>query len=253
MFVKLTAQRLLRWPGKSPKLNRVELLADCEAVLQRMLGANSPQTADKVVVNEDTLSSPRMPFDLPGGGLPITPVMAPVQTTESPALDDPEAPPIEKKEPALLPRPEARPLPPNGFDPETPRRIRSSEMSSVAPASAIDHAALKQMTTPSLMRHLHDVPALAQAAERELRRRGLNDVTLKLARALHDPDPQVRRALVEAIPTISDIDQAAWLWQLAEDEDANVRQAALNILSTSNNPQTQQRAAALQNKDSLRR
>ena len=57
----------------------------------------------------------------------------------------------------------------------------------------------------------------------------------------HDPDPQVRRRLVDSITSLDDISWASWLWELANDDDQGVRRAALDVLATSSNPETRRR------------
>jgi hypothetical protein len=247
MFLKHMASRLLAWPLAASDAEQAAFLQHCTTILQRALpeSPTAPQLAAAELPAQETLqpSLPLPPHDLPGGGVPVTPADGPpAAPVADESLPDPELP--NSTEPALLPRPAARPLPPERFEPDAPRRIRTFEPSSVTPTSTLDTAALRSLETRSLMRHLHGTPAVAQAAEEELRRRGLDDQALRLARSLDDPDPQVRRSLAEAIPQIERIDHAAWLWQLAEDADAGVRGAALSILATSSNPLTRQRATA---------
>jgi len=242
IFVKLTALTLLRWPLESSQIDRVQFLADCSTILQNNLSApiaeEEPSSATSAALDDAPPMSPDV-IDLPGGDLPIEPVTE--QDDEHPAGDE--------DAPALLPRGKENALPPPRFQPEGPRRIRSSEISPSDQTSAIDPAALQSLSTRSLMRHLHGAPQVTQAAEAELRRRGFDDTTLPLAQALDDPDPRIRQQLTESLPKLDRVDHATWLWELADDDDANVRRTALNILATSNNPQTRQRVAHMRDNE----
>lgn len=239
VFVKLTALKLLRWNMTSETVDQVAFLACCSEVLEETINArvpegesiDSPDAADETnnwAVPEAFASSADLPFE---------------PAHESSAAVKEVAPLVD--EPQLLPRGEEHAIPPTRFQPNAPRRIRSSEK--IAPQgheqSAIDEKAVRSLSTRSLMRHLHGLSEIAAAADVELRRRGFGDASLVVARAVDDPNPQVRLRLVESISALEGIDPAPWLWELAEDHDERVRKAALAVLATSNNPQTRQKVA----------
>ena len=83
------------------------------------------------------------------------------------------------------------------------------------------------------------VAADEQAANRAasaLEERGISEQHLELAKRLAYPDPQVRKSLVDALPRTPGLNARPWLMWLARDEDADVRLAAMNMLSTSQDP-----------------
>jgi hypothetical protein len=84
---------------------------------------------------------------------------------------------------------------------------------------------------------LHDpLPDTVAAAAAELHDRGLSGQHLELARDLTDPDPAVRRRLVDRLPDIPGLVARPWLLWLSHDDDADVRLAALTFLATSTDP-----------------
>jgi hypothetical protein len=93
------------------------------------------------------------------------------------------------------------------------------------------------MDTVDLMRGLQAVesPAVAEARA-ELIRRGFSEVHLELARRLFDPDPEVRKQLIRMLPELHSIDAMPWLLRLTQDEDGEVRLAALTLLATTGDP-----------------
>jgi hypothetical protein len=68
---------------------------------------------------------------------------------------------------------------------------------------------------------------VADAARDALTRRGFSPVQLELAGQLIDPDPNVRKNLVEILPGLQSVAPEPWLWQLSQDPDAAVRRAAV--------------------------
>jgi hypothetical protein len=93
------------------------------------------------------------------------------------------------------------------------------------------------MDVVDVMRGLQSVESSSAAEARaELIRRGFSEVHLELARRLFDPDPAVRKELVRTLPDLHSIDAMPWLLRLTQDEDAEVRQAALTLLATTGDP-----------------
>lgn len=78
--------------------------------------------------------------------------------------------------------------------------------------------------------------ARAEAAEAELIGRGFNETQLDLARKLFDPDPTVRKRLVQELPGLQGVDTVPWLMELCRDAEAEVRLAAITLLATSSDP-----------------
>ena len=54
-----------------------------------------------------------------------------------------------------------------------------------------------------------------------------------IARSLTHPNPGIRRAMVEVLTQLPDINPQPWLLQLARDPDAEVRRTAITILASS--------------------
>jgi hypothetical protein len=248
VFVKLTALKLIRWKGQSDMTDQVKVLSDCSTILERTMNASITEPDTPVTFFEGDPSNP----PTPDTAMPPAVVDLPVQPV---SIEPKRVQSVEDDAPELLPRGDEEPLPPSRLQPEAPRRIRTME---VAPTeaqqtSAVDQEALETLSTRALMRHLQGVASVATAAEIELRRRGFDDQSMIAARAIDDPDPQVRLRLVESISSMAGIDAASWLWELADDDDERVRRAALSVLSTSSNPETRRRVAQRQGRDRMRR
>lgn len=102
----------------------------------------------------------------------------------------------------------------------------------------------EQMELMEIVRTLRD-RQLATEAEAELRRRKLNAVSLRVARAAADPSAENRLKLVHMIPELVGVDSIGWLMLLAKDESPRVRFAAVQLLSTTNDPRVLQRLQEL--------
>jgi HEAT repeat protein len=74
------------------------------------------------------------------------------------------------------------------------------------------------------------------AAEAELIRRGFTKMQLDLARRLFDPNPEVRKRLVQELPGLQGVDAVPWLMELCRDAETEVRLAAIAFLATSSDP-----------------
>jgi hypothetical protein len=116
--------------------------------------------------------------------------------------------------------------------------------------STEDEAELKELETPALIRRLaSDDDAEVRRVERELTRRGMSALHLRLAHRLTNPDPRARRELVDLLPKLTGIDARPWLLWLSEDPSAEVRLAALTLLATSNDPALRDRLARQASRD----
>jgi hypothetical protein len=110
----------------------------------------------------------------------------------------------------------------------------ASRRASEAEQTASDLTRLPVIRVMSL---LHDpLPDTVAAAAAELDDRGLSGQHLELARDLTDPDPAVRRRLVDRLPDTPGLVARPWLLWLSHDDDADVRLAALTFLATSSDP-----------------
>lgn len=225
-FVKLMALKLLRCSDDITQARRAQFLTACSTILERNLDGAAEQNA---ALLQPTPAREPFVFD-PG----LTAQEAiPYEPYSLPADDAGE---VGDQATAV----ESTPQPPARLEAHQPRRIDLPDA-----AAQVDDTAIRALPTRSLIRRLHDVPAIVAIAEEELRQRNFSDRTLAVARRLDDADPKVRQQLAEALPGLSGINAGPWLWELAEDDDENVRRAARNILATSRNPQTRARLSRL--------
>jgi hypothetical protein len=79
-----------------------------------------------------------------------------------------------------------------------------------------------------------DNEAEVAAAKAEAAERSISERQLKLARGAVDPDPAVRKEVVEALAVIDEIDTREWLLWLSHDRDPLVRSTSLSLMATSN-------------------
>ena len=195
---------------------------------------------------------------LPGGGLPIKPAEPSIDRiaarTGGPGSSlgvEPRRLSNNALEHALV----DRPGPPSGASdsPTANRPFRLSSQSGSSTKSLTELAASDSVVRAELLRdddrgssawgrlELREVmrmlnasrPALATAAEEELRRRGISGPLVDLARLAGDADPAVRRAFVESLPKLMGVDAGPWLFELSYDDDPRVRSAAITLMATS--------------------
>ncbi len=108
-----------------------------------------------------------------------------------------------------------------------------AEPADASPGGAAASSASADVSTIELMRRLHAADRWeAATAETALKRRGFDQQSIGLARALYDPDPAVRRELAQRLPEIEGVHPTAWLLRLAEDDDPGVRLTAMTLLAT---------------------
>ena len=88
-------------------------------------------------------------------------------------------------------------------------------------------------TTRSVIAWLRSVqPQLRDAADQELRRRGMDESELALAARLADPDVRIRVGLLNELSRGTEHDPRRWLLWLAEDAEPEVRRRAISVLGT---------------------
>ena len=250
------AQRMALWPRDDDTGDLSQVLLRCESILRSSpvlteveskpaasqvasSKANSQRSNAEALI-DDRLQSPLTYVPPPSDDdqLAALPLMSPGATSsESPPPTNPEpTPALQAAEPKRLVAPQAQPLP-------TRQLELTSSKPQPAQSQAIDDGEfLRQQSDLDVMRSLHDLSVnLSAAAEAELRRRGYRTVDLPICRALVHPDPDVRRKLAEALPTMHNIDARPWLLQLSQDDHADVRRAAEGILRTSRDPALESR------------
>ncbi len=239
VFVKVSVLQMLRRTMRSGQIDSALFLDHCNLVLERTGDAHVSQREPRVTKR---VSMPR-PEETAPFSEPLVAEPAPAGPIVSESISSLPELPLEQ-EPELLPRGPERILPPLHLMPHEPREAVAHEVLE-AEAEGLHLAALRALPTRSLIRHLQGVEAVSAIAERELLRRGFTEQTLQFARALDHPDREIRLKLVEALPSLNGVEAATWLWELAKDHDETVREAARNILATSNNPLTRRRVQQL--------
>jgi hypothetical protein len=111
---------------------------------------------------------------------------------------------------------------------------------------------LKSVDSRALLQRWLSADKSAQTPlESELTRRGLGKPNVEIVRVLFSDRVEDRIRLVQEIMTAPGIKTSAWLQLFTEDEDADVRLAAITLMSTSNNPALMEQAfqATLHDRD----
>ena len=88
-------------------------------------------------------------------------------------------------------------------------------------------------------------PHLQAAAVRELRSRGFTDGDMEMAQRLISTDSRVRLAMIDELPSRTDVDPRQWLLWLAADAERDVRLEAISVLGTMNDPAVAQKLRLL--------
>lgn len=116
-------------------------------------------------------------------------------------------------------------------------RVGSLSHVDAEPAKSQLSSSLAAEEVDSLMRELNaENESRAEAVEAELLRRGFSALQIDLAQRLFDPDPAVRKKLVDDLPNLQGVEASPWLLRLCRDSDAGVRLAAITFLATSSDP-----------------
>ena len=251
--------RIIHWPLDKTAVSTVHVLADCEVVLQNDPGPESlldvapppdifsqmtPVSALPVGTPQPS-SNPFPKWDVPPmiGESAIEPYSSPDRPgreatnrvdppndkSDATQLVEDATPPGEIYAPLAIP---LRLAPKLTGDDVAASPIRSNRPAAIADRPNYDPEKLDDV---ELMRHLHD-DARSIQAEEQLRARGFDNIRIEIARRLTHDDPQVRRELADALPSLAGVDSRAWLEELAADRDPSVRRVAISILGTSGDP-----------------
>ncbi|HTU24529.1 MAG TPA: HEAT repeat domain-containing protein [Pirellulales bacterium] len=243
-----------------------EIVAACDQVLrasavqrrQRLLArrpGSNDGNAGRGSAEFEANRAPRL-ASLPGGGLlpddidtPPTPVETVVEKDEAP-LDDRRE--MASNEPARLAEPTAEQMNPTA---ETDAKLEA------AAATLHHHATPTGEETEedasdeaaAVLRWMFALratdPAHRQRAEEELRGLGFEALQLELAMQLTDPNPTVRRELVESLPAMPGVDAKAWLVWLSRDANPDVRLAAMSVMATTGDPNIWRRIEQMARRD----
>lgn len=265
------AARILQWPLDQETVARNRVVAACEKTLRLGLNERSgtvlpPSTAladssesVEQASRQDRQAALSSLGKVPAGGLPIEIAPFPERDADPAAL--PKAANRGEPDRLTVPAPYGlvnrlprawRPPPDSDGTEAEPDAGGSSVANGPIRLSPIKPLTLTKIDPPKkedatqaerrledaeLMRQLHAADAdVAHKAEFELRRRGLSPALLQVAKALFSPDPEVRRQLAQALPTMRGVDAAPWLLQLARDEEPEVRRTAITLLATTGDP-----------------
>ena len=266
------ATRILLWTLDGEAVDRQQVISACDKVLRTtVIGRESPpERVDAGATPPVGPTAEPMPSGaaiselarLPGGGLPIdsfSPGTRPEEDTEATeTFNLASKPPQRLARPAharpirLLPQPESLLVVPRHLQPmpevpsaSRPTRVRSLSFghrddgpANVPPLPSNDLSDdMTQLEVTNVMQRLHaSARPIATRAEAELVRRGFSPLQIALARRLFDPDPQVRKELVRALPSLGGVDASAWLICLSRDVDPDVRMAAIALMATVADP-----------------
>ncbi len=261
--------RILTWLPVRRNVDRAQMIASCEKVLRttlseplqpsaRVVAALPVESgaADRRPLEVDTSMGPESALanlsSLPGGGLrPELAVEDDVRQAVNVARKRPGSffrlPPIEAPKP--LRRPDRLSAKSEVETAKRPTRdtgsaaARTPTTAQLAPADrgdalpALPSGDLSDLETEHVMRWLRSKDRRRVArAEAELSRRGFRSVHFELARQLFHPDPQVRKDLIRALPSLMSIDAVPWMLWLSRDPDAEVRLAAITLMATTGDP-----------------
>ncbi len=253
------AMKLLNWPIDNTVVDSTQLISDCESIFRAKPSAERPAIRvamlpanDPTPVREANAPEMLSPLDpsvmLPGGDLPhdptpivaLPPRLAPPSSVEQHAqeprrLDVPIDLDTSPSGPPVTLRP--------GLSNKLPRPLPNSEIQQQSfsapldPTSSDGGVSLSQQSDVQLMRQIHDEQeTVSHAVLSELSQRGFNANQLQVARQVFHPDPAARLRAAEALPGLIQVAPLPWLKQLALDDHRQVRETAIAILSTAQDP-----------------
>ncbi|MFO7903736.1 MAG: hypothetical protein ACQESR_09225 [Planctomycetota bacterium] len=271
------ALRILHWPVRSQAVSKADLIADCERLLRKASSrepsqmedpaASEPPSGATVPASHAVSSTqasagivdPLADARLPGGGLPIeeTDIPDPVSplakgsNSGSSAGDIPRRfTPRERWEPDQLPDSDPREASDSvdrDLHPWPSNRQGPPELNHVpSPSKDRLKQRLERLSDLDLIHRLTgSSQAEVAAVERELRRRGFEELELNMARRVADPDPRKRRELCENLSRIPTA-PGPWLFWLSYDPDPAVRRLAVTLMATSQDPRLHRRLREMQ-------
>jgi hypothetical protein len=222
---------------------------------------------DTHVASNEAGPQPEVDLDasaIPGGNLPIDEVEFPPPPSALTTIAEPGS--VGQLEPTLLPTPQLHGTLSRGHlsdEPATadtqpadspPAETESTGLSPIRPLSneapTPADADLDSLPDLALFSYLdgRDTQRTTRA-EDLLKRRGYGTSDLTLARTLVGPDVAARRRLVD---TVAQLPHAAgrWLVWLSRDRDASVREAAVSLMVTAQDPRVQRRLLEMETEES---
>lgn len=271
------AARLLRWPTPANGPRDPALLAHCEELLRAgmaelarnessatdaSLAASAPQTQDAARV----LSAADHPAGVValafasglGEELPVEEVDSasrlPISEEDQVVPGDPERaiawPDLQHAPAASSTLRESKdatgPLASPPAEPATPmlepvRQPAATQQDNAVSGESPASVDLDQVPDLELIRLWNGAgDERARAIEDQLRRRGLSELEVNLARRLADPDPRVRRELVHSLPQLP-TSPGKWLFWLSYDPAPEIRRLVVSLMATSHDPRLERR------------
>ncbi len=274
---------ILRWRPDGEIVDRAELIALCEKVLEATSFRQPEEWPEgRITRHEPVADKPPGPGFQPGGDrprpqrdLPLTTSIAALARLPGGGLpvDEPAATTENSEPPRLLDGQAERDLTASNTLVSDPRpnqglRLTPASPKTAGPGTSAIAGSTVEHRPPTLLPAVNSVDDLAQRdslelmrllrtsggdttlrIRAELARRGFTEVHMELARRMFDPDPQVRIALARALPGLKTVDATNWLLWLSEDENAEVRLAAITLLATTGDPNLLRRVQAIAAKD----
>jgi len=241
------AAKILAWPTDRKAVDMSRLIADCDLIL-REASRRDVVPGRKFVRRSATDRGRSNQANAGKNGI------ASSATTVEPPL-----PPLsdfmdgDRKRKAGEPR---------NFDPSQSKSLDSNSggdtkapvedpdsVSSLANAATPEEWANRTTLEVIKLLQSKDVVEAALAAK-EFRRRGFAELHHRFAEQLTSPDPQVRQKFAESLPLVGTVDVRPWLIWLSQDDDADVRLAAVSIMATRDDPEFRKRMRQLEFEES---
>lgn len=215
-----------------------QLLARCtlsDNPLDPAQDAGEPRIAARDPLPLGSSAGDQVPANAPSElRLPSSP--PPVTAPAAESSPNSELEPIAPGQPVPAANPENASQATPADPPSTAQMVHEQStpvQSLVENAGGVSGTPFESYTTRSIISWLRSVrPELRDAANAELKRRGLNETQRALAARLSNPDIRTRIGLMNEITRRSDIDPRPWLFWLAEDAEPEVRRRAIAVLGT---------------------
>lgn len=256
-FASDLATKMLVWPASREQIDTIQLITHCETIL-REAGRRDLRVAkqeSQTVPEQPRGERSPVPKNL-GADAAIDSELAQQLAGNSPLdtsvslpstipIVEPTLPPLaEQRRPARLSIGD-RPT-------ESPPEVASVSQPVAEPPRVVTSATVwRQRTTLDVMKRLqsNDVVEASQAME-EFRRRGFGENHLRLVEQLVSPVPQVRRQLAQSLPRFSNLDARPWLIWLSQDDDPEVRLAAVALMAANNDMEIRKRLRQMELEES---
>ena len=245
------ASRMLANPTPGESQEPTRLLTACEQIL-RVVGATSG-----AVVRSNEPESTRAPNTIP---LNVTRLETALEQPRSatmisvprelslPPLPQVTTPPVREASPSII-------APAN--EPSAARTIEQPQTSPTVPdlqpvppspraKVALPRERLGDASLIELLIAWHDATVKERPIlQHEFNHRGISPRQLEVGLGVTSPDAATRRQWVEQLPKQAGIDAKPWLLLLSRDEDATVRLATLQVISTAGDLELRRRVSEM--------